>query len=347
MSSINDLPAYADMDKSELWYALIPELLDTQLRWIVDNGSKLILDDEIKPYFAVAAALLEDAIVVAGNNLQYFSAHALRSILERIALLWSVLPEVELHPTDLVEAFESNDRKKRTTATDSIFDAAIKKDPEIRILHDMLSRYFSHISHLDRVEIKGLNDRDKLLAARANLIPYLLIFDVSHCLTTFIKSLLIAQGVTPSPLTGGRVGQFTPINYIRTATYILCERHSRKNGIQLSTLISNMLDIKGEIGIRDIYRGGMEIHRYGESEDQPRWDKVAWFATFAVGQGADPNQVKVKLIEKASHGEIYEISWPKSFEVTFVAVGIVASHLQTPYPLFDYLSDFVDLIKKN
>ena len=218
MSSINDLPAYADMDKSELWYALIPELLDTQLRWIVDNGSKLILDDEIKPYFAVAAALLEDAIVVAGNNLQYFSAHALRSILERIALLWSVLPEVELHPTDLVEAFESNDRKKRTTATDSIFDAAIKKDPEIRILHDMLSRYFSHISHLDRVEIKGLNDRDKLLAARANLIPYLLIFDVSHCLTTFIKSLLIAQGVTPSPLTGGRVGQFTPINYIRTAT---------------------------------------------------------------------------------------------------------------------------------
>ena len=68
MSSINELPAYADMHKSELWYALIPQLLDTQLRWIVENGSKLTLDDEIKSYFAVAVALLEDAIVVAGNN---------------------------------------------------------------------------------------------------------------------------------------------------------------------------------------------------------------------------------------------------------------------------------------
>ena len=106
-----------------------------------------------------------------------------------------------------------------------------------------------------------------------------------------------------------------------------------------------MSDIKGEIGIKDVYRGGMDIHRYGKAEDRLTPDRIVQLAIFAVGQDADTTEVKVKLVEEAANGEKYEISWSKSYEMTYVMVGIFAARIQTPYPLFDYLSDFVNLIK--
>ena len=73
-----------------------------------------------------------------------------------------------------------------------------------------------------------------------------------------MKFLFAEQGKEVAAVTGGRKPHFSYSvkQYVRVSTYVMCEKHSRKNGVEVRTLCKNVKGITGDIGINDIYRGG-------------------------------------------------------------------------------------------
>jgi len=129
MPAIHQLPLFAeDLAKDDSWPSYIGQMLDAEFTWVSKNKADLNLPAELVPYFATAVGLWEMAAVVSANRAQHFAAYSLRSILERVALLWAAHPDVPLDVAKLVAHFESDNYKIRKAASDEIFDAARKQD---------------------------------------------------------------------------------------------------------------------------------------------------------------------------------------------------------------------------
>jgi len=176
------------------------------------------------------------------------------------------------------------------------------------------------------------------------VLPLLLIFDVGLCLVNVIREILKSQNITPENLTAGRNNQYTAKAYLRIAAYVMCEKHSKNKGIPLRTLYNNIKDIKGKVGITNIYRGGMEIFRYGKPDEKPNISEIAGFSLFAVGK-TNAEDIHVKLIKEAEKGEQYLFSWPKWLEIDATAItaitAIAAQNNDGLFPLFDYVAEFI------
>jgi len=134
---LKSLPLYQEMDKSDLWYGLIPELLDIQYIWIKKQSLHLHLNSNVQPYFEHAFSLLNTSIIIAGNGHQYFSIYALRSILERVALFWTLLPNSGIDTNGILTDLASNNLKLRKLASQKIMDFAESNDDDFQLLHDM------------------------------------------------------------------------------------------------------------------------------------------------------------------------------------------------------------------
>ena len=339
---------FHELKQSELWYGLLPELLEIERKWLGINGQKVFasLTETQRPFLATAITLWEQSLIVAAEGKAYFAAHSLRSILERIAFLWATSKEIGHDPESIITSFESANRKTRRRTTDDIIEAAQKKDSSIGVVYnDMLSRYFSHLSHLDIITIEETKKNKTKLKTGAQILPLLLIFDVGNCLVNVIEHLLRENHITAEPFTGGRTGhEFKAVNYIRAATHVMCEKHSRQKAVSLSLLINNIADMKGQIGLTDIYRGGMEIHRYGSPKEKPGIEQIKELSIFAIGR-ADPKRIAVNIKAATLKGEKYSLRWPKEWDVTYAAIGMVARNTNQNYEIFDYVSSFVRLMK--
>lgn len=266
--SIHELPLFKELESSDHWYGYLAQMIDAEFAWVRAQHNTLSLPPELQPYFDTSLYLWQTAAVVAGNGAQHFAAYGLRAILERVALLWTIHPDVTLDPRLLVTQFESNDRKLRTAASNEVFDAAGTMDNTLVDIYGILSRYFGHISHLDCVPISFDDPKDKLLAIRSRTIPLFLLFDVGHCVANLVGRLLEVQGITPPPIVSGRNQKVNPCKFMRLAAYIMCERHTLKKGASLGILYNNIKDIVGKVGITDFYRGGMALYRYGSPNDE-------------------------------------------------------------------------------
>jgi len=266
-----------------------------------------------------------------------FAAHALRSILERVAFLWATSKEIGLNPEDIINAYEGDDRKVRCQTTDKVIDAACSKDADISILYnEMLSRYFSHLSHLDVITISEIKRNKDKLKTGAQVLPMLLLFDVENCLIKVIEHLLNENNVSVEPFTGGRTGhEFKAVDYIRIANYVMCEKHSRKKAISLSLLLKNISGFKGEFGITDIYRGGMDLKRFGLPSDAPNPDTLKGFSKFAIGN-ANEKRIIVDLKKQEKNGEEYKIRWPKEWDISASTIALMARNPKQGYVMFDY-----------
>jgi len=339
---------FQEIKKSELWYRLLPELVDSEHKWLIENGRKVFgfLSDNQRPYLMTAITLWEQALSASSNGNGNFAAYSLRSILERVAFLWATSQEIGLDPEAIISAYESNNKKERRQTTDSIIDASCQKDSDIEVLYDeMLSRYYSHLSHLDVITIDEANKNKNKLKSGSQILPLLLLFDVGNCISKVISHLLKENSIETIPFTGGQTGhEFNAVDYVRAATYVMCEKHSRKKAIKLGILFNNVAEFKGQIGIIDIYRGGMEVYRYGDSADKPEVDKLKGFSLFAIGQ-ANQKRIVVELKESTPKGEKYLLRWPKEWDITYAAIGMIARNPQK-YELFDYVTEFVKLFKK-
>ena len=341
---LKKLPLFEQIDKSDLWYGLIPEFLDIQMNWIRENFGRLKKNSSLEPYFQNAIALLENSIVVAGNGHQYFAVHALRAILERVALFHASCSNSGIDTINIIANLKKNDLKIRKRASQDIMDFAKASDADFQILYDMLSRYYGHISHLDTVKINNTQAQNRLLVVRSQILPILLIFDVGQCFVRAISALLVDQGKPSPDVVAGRNNQISVETYMRVAAHVMCEKHSKGKAISLSTLYSGIKDVHGQVGITDIYRGGMDVYRYGDPKERPQIKEIAGFSLFAIGK-ADPNDVKVKLVKKDTKGEKYQLSWPKHFEVDATTIAGIASQKKNQvYPLFDYVSDFIKAV---
>jgi hypothetical protein len=220
-------------------------------------------------------------------------------------------------------------------------------DDSLVEIYGILSRYFGHISHLDRVPISFDDPKDKLLAVRSRTIPLFLLFDVGHCVANLVGRLLEVQGITAPTIVTGRSGRVNPYKFMRVAAYIMCERHTVNKGASLGILYKKVKDIVGDVGITDFYRGGMELYRYGsEADKKPTHEAIAEFSIFVIGK-VDKDQIKVKLERAAPKGEKYRISWPKTLEIDGSALALKASDNTDPIPFFDYVTEFVKVIKSH
>lgn len=350
MPSMHELPLFAeDLAKNDSWPSYIGQMIDAEFIWVAKNKASLGLPTDLEPYFATALRLWETAIVVSANRAQHFAAFSLRSILERVALLWAAHPNVSLNTTQLVADFESDNYPIRKAASDTIFDAARKQDQMLKELYDMLSRYYGHISHLDRVPVKYDDPKDRLLAARSVTTPLFLLFDVGHCVLNLVSKLLTVQGKTPPPVVSGRSQKVNPYRFMRVASHVMCEKHSVGKPVKLGVLYNNIAGISGSVGITNIYRGGMEVYRYRADGEKPALvpshEQMAEFALFAVGY-QDKDAIKVKLEGKYPKGEKFLVSWDKSFEIDGSCLANIASqNISDTYPFFDYISAFIKAIK--
>ena len=145
--------------------------------------------------------------------------------------------------------------------------------------------------------------------------------------------------------------EFATHRFMRVASYVMCEKHSVKNAVTFGVLYNGVAGIPGQVGITDIYRGGMDLYRYradGEEPAQvPNHGQIAEFALFAVGY-RDKDAVKVKLERKAPKGEKFRVSWDKTFEIDGSCLAQHASQtISDSYPFFDYVSAFVKAIKNH
>ena len=346
--SLHDLPLYQDLSKNDAWPSYLGQMIDGEYSWVTKNVSRLNLPADLEPYLQSAIRLWETAAIVGGNRCQHFAAFSLRAILERVALLWVAHPNVKLDASDLVGRFESDNDKTRKAATDEIFTAANTQDPELQVIYSILSRYFGHISHLDRVPISFEDEKDKLLASRSITIPLFLLFDTGHCLLELVSALLKSQGEALAPVVTGRSQRVNPYKFMRLAAHVMCEKHSIGTPVKFGMLYNNIQGIKGQVGITNIYRGGMDVYRYRKdpNDEKPTHDDLAGFAVFAVGY-RDKNDIKVKLIEEKQKGERWRIGWGKTFEIDGSCLAMKASDNTGALPFFDYVSSFIKAIKSH
>jgi len=332
------------MSKSELWYGLLPELLHIERKWITLNGINLEkhLPASQLPYLSNAIILWEQALNATMNGQGGFASHVLRSILERSAFLWATSNEIGQDPEKIISGYSSTDRKQRRRITDDLIDAAKTKDTEVGLLYDeILSRYYNHISHLDTLSVDPADKNAPKLSARLSALAPLHVFDVGVCLGRAIEHLLTECNIKILPFEAGRVEhRYDPVKYVRAAEYVMCEKHSRNKAIELRMLMTNMKEITGQVGITDVYRGGMVIIRYGEVSDKPTHEVISGLSIFAIGNKTDQSSVKAKLVDEQEETQQYELSWPKQWDITYALIALMARNPQE-FPMFDYVTEFV------
>jgi len=340
------LPLYAKIKPSTYWYGLIPELICIQGIWIKEHFKKIRLPDELVPYISNAINQHHTALIIAGNNREYFALYSLRSILERVAMGWSAHSSATIEPQDIVDRLASENADKRKRATQDFMDFAHSKDSILSRLYDMVSQYFAHASKMDGIALKYQSEKDMLLLKRIRVLPLLLLLDVGSRLVTLIQALLDDQEIVYDLPVGGRVPEFS-FNidwYVRLCTYVMCEKHSPKRGIDIRILYKNIKGIQGEIGINTIYRGGMEVVRFGDSSEMPDPGEIASFAWYAIGRNHD-DKVKVKCVNKSSNGELYLLNWPKHLELEGAGLAMIAASNNGNLDFFDYITTFLKVIE--
>ena len=343
------LPLFEHFNKSQYWYGLLPEMIVIQGSWIEGHVAKLNIDKDLKPYLMNAISLHQTALIVAGNDRAYFSLYSLRAILERIALAWTLHSTSSISAKDVLKTLKSDNMKSRKTATQTFVDQAGKLDPDFTILYNMISQYFAHASKMDGVVLDGAGDKDVLLKVRAKVLPLFLLLDAGQRIVLLIEALLREQGVTFESPSAGRKPHLSISmdKYVRLCTYIACEKHTPKHGVPIATLLSNMKDVEGKIGLNNIYRGGMELVRFGDPSKRPEVKEIASFAWYAIGRDHD-DKVKVKCVKQEKQGEVYQLSWPKSLEIDSAGIGMMASHGTGPdFPYFDYIDQFLKVIESH
>lgn len=331
------------------WYGLLPEVIRIQGAWIDEHSQLITLPAEIKPYIQNMVSVYKTALLVAGNDRAYFALYSLRAVLERVAMAWTLHSTSTVSITDILAQLRSSDTGTRKLATQYFMRFAEDNDDEFKILYDMVSQYFAHASRMDGVALGNTSDKDRMLQMRAKSLPLLLLFDTGKRIAVLIESLLKDQGIPYKSAVGGRVSEgfnFDLNKYVRICTYVNCEKHSLKKGVQMRTLF-NVKEIEGKVGVNTIYRGGMELIRSGDPAHRPDPKDIASFAWYAIGKGHD-DKVRVKCEEEAKQGELYRLSWPKSLELESPGLAIMASHSQEQgFPFFDYVDEFLSVIEKH
>jgi len=346
---IKELPVFKKCIKNKEWYGLIPNLLTAQINWINKYSKLVVLDDELKVYLNNALSIWNSSIVISGNGHSFFSIYSLRPIMERLARIWTVL-DPKIDTISIITAFESENLKTRTKATQIIMDYANSKDKDFKALYDLLSRYFGHLGKLDNLIINKKSKKFDFLNKRVQTIPYLLILEIGLRIFECIKQNLDTNTIQYKPLTSGNIKTpYSIENYIRICSYIICEKHSRKKSLNLGLLIKNVVELNNSnIGITDVYRGGMTLFRFGDNASKVETKKMQIASIFVLGPLSEKTRVNVKLIESTDAGEHYELNWDKTLELSSSAIFILAASKtnKTPTEFFDYVGELVDLIKK-
>lgn len=346
---IKQLPFFAEIDKCDEWYGLLPTLINQQYRWIVAYKDKINIPDEVISYLGYAIKLFEQSIIVTANtspynNYAYFAVHPLRAALERIALVYSCRDVSGINPVGILDRLNNDSRKTRTSATEEIMDFANENLPGFRVMYDdMLSRYFGHISNLDKFRVDERLEKDTLFSSRTRVLPLVIIVEVGNIIVSAMSELLEEQGHKHEEPQVGVKGELlcSVKKYIRLASLVLSEKHSRNKPLSIRIKMYNLKDIRGDIVVNELYRGGMEIVRIGEQKDKPSPQKLAELKIFAIGR-TNADNVTVKTLSESDTGEKYELSWPKHIEVDSFFIGIMASHLQQEVDeLGDFLSDYI------
>ncbi len=341
------LPLYDVLNTSPYWYGLLPEIVCIQRVWIQSHIAKLSLPANLTPYIQNAINQHHTALIVAGNDRAYFALYSLRAILERIAMAWTIHSESTVKPQDIVERLSHNDMDVRKSATQDFMELARMRDPLHKSLYDMVSQYFAHASKMDGISLGMVTKKDEMLGMRVRVMPLLLLLDVGSRLAFLIQALLEDQDIDYEPPHGGKEeGKFDIELYVRGCAYVMCEKHSPKKGVRMATLFRNMAEIKGEVGITTIYRGGMEVYRYGKPEDKPNYRDISDFSWYGIGRGHD-DQVKVECVEENKTGERYKLRWPKHLELDSSGVAAVAQQGVPNVAFFNYINAFLKLLEES
>lgn len=343
---LRQLPFYAALDPSPHWYGILPEITVIQGSWIQQHLEQLTLPDEVSPYLKNAINQHHTALIVAGNNRAYFALYSLRAILERVAIGWAVHSSNPLDPVDIILRLSDDSMDVRKRATQDFMEEAHQLDPSFTQLYDMVSQYFAHASKMDGMVLGHESEKDQLLLMRTRVLPLLLLLDAGQRFVTLIEKLLVDQCIDYKPPTGGRSPEFS-FNldwYVRMCAYVMCEKHSPKRGVAIATLHENIGEIEGRVGINTIYRGGMEVSRFGDPNKKPDPSDIASFAWFGIGKGHD-DKVKVKCEKIETNGELYRLNWPKSLELDSTGLAFVASHGRGSLEFFDYITAFLKVLE--
>ena len=343
---LRQLPFYALLDPSPYWYGLLPEIIVIQGSWIQQHLGKLELPSDLAPYLKNAVNQHHTALIVAGNNKAYFALYSLRSILERIAIGWTFHSTNPLNPVDVILKLNDDSIDVRKRATQDYMEESHQLDPIFTQLYNMVSQYFAHASKMDGMLLSHKSEKDKLLIIRTKVLPLLLLLDAGQRFVTLIEALLDDQGINYTPAIGGRSPEFS-FNldwYVRMCTYVMCEKHSPKRGVAIATLFNNINEIEGRVGINTIYRGGMEVVRFGDPTKRPQIGDIANFAWYGIGKDHD-DKVKVKCEKIEPNGEVYRLNWPKSLELDSAGLAFVASHGRGSLEFFDYITAFLKLLE--
>lgn len=221
------------------WYGLLPEVIKIQGEWIQKHLPLVKTNTEIAPYLKNMVSLHHTALLVAGNNHAYFALYSLRAILERVAMVWTLHSTSPVSMNYILDQLRSSNMNTRKAATQSFMEFAEKKDSNFKILYGMVSQYFAHSSKMDAVALGNTSEKDKMLQIRAKSLPLLLLFDAGQRITVLIEALLKDQGIIYKAAVGGRVSEGFKFNldkYVRICTYVICEKHTLKNGVPMATL---------------------------------------------------------------------------------------------------------------
>lgn len=348
----NDL--YAELNQNnELWWAILPEIIGIQHDWIKKHWPPVVerLPLELRPFLNSCLYLIDRSNFGVRYGDGFFVALTFRAIVERVSLLWTASDQIELTGTDLLNDLESSDLKARRTATESMVSEAQRFDDDMNVFYmDILSRYFAHVSHFDLVQkqIVPPGITGDPMDERLRLLPIILLFDVGERLCVWLEHMIAEIGGKVPARLGGKDGLYDLNRYVRLAMHAFCERHRPGKAIELRTLYTGLKDIEGKVGITKIYRGGMELFRYGDPAKAPATPELKEFAMWAVGREVNWDKVRIYRRKRAPKGERYEVVWPKDWEVCFLLLANTATMMMRqdlPVPMFDYITEFRKVLK--
>lgn len=337
---------------SDEWYARVPEAIASCIKWLGDATAELLKEGKVCPeqeqYLAAIVRMAVHADRLLASGFGPYAAQGYRTLLERSAIVAASTSQERSDWLANVALLNHNNVSERKRATEGFVARTALEVDDFQALYDILSQRFTHVTVADSVPLvdpfmlePGLEYRTKDgQIDRGYWVFALTLADVLLVTVRAVNTL--EPGLESPPVLKGNLQDQLTMPYVEACKAWLCDTLTPKSPGKLMYALPNIRGIPGQVVFFDMHRRSMTVHHLSDDPETVDKDvKNAIFqmtALFALGN--DWSKKDAKIHDRGAHqtGRKYEIKWPASTEVSWVAMGMLASHFTLSQPV-DYIGE--------
>lgn len=337
-----------ELERTDKWYGVIIDAYSHDYHWLVAHHSTFVSELQRKwrwlmPYALNARRLFHfiDSNLWTGDGLP--ASLVLRNLLERVALInfgrRSSTDDFQKALCDL----QGDDRGARVRLTECLIKRLDQDFAGAEVLFNVLSRYFSHVSYAETLSSSpatSLFFADDYYKPTGIEATYTVFFMVAFDVLDIYCQLIESTASVPERIYSMRQGTTSARDMIYVCRELFGGRVTKSRPLHVRVLLRGAAGIPGELGIDAVYRGRMDIHRFGDKPPPPL-SKIKEAAVFAIGSEVDiSKEVKAFFHRDLPNGEKYQLKWKEGLDYTRVLVMLVSASVLMVgrHEYFDYIA---------